>query len=101
MMALKRKITNQTACKNTHHKTGIYAALHSQRLSGNNDTALLRYNNSGFEVGHKACEGTGELDIHAVHPGVILASIKLATFGCRTCHTLLTAAQYPRQLKVS
>jgi len=48
MMALKRKITNQIACKNTHHKTGIYAALHSQRLSGNNDTGLLRYNNSGF-----------------------------------------------------
>jgi hypothetical protein len=48
MMALKRKIANQTACKNTHQKTGICATLHSQRLSGNNDTALLRYNNSGF-----------------------------------------------------
>jgi hypothetical protein len=48
MMALKRKITNQIACKNTHQKTGIYTTLHSQRLSGNNDTALLRYNNSGF-----------------------------------------------------
>jgi hypothetical protein len=48
MMALKRKVTNQIACKNTHQKTGICATLHSQRLSGNNDTALLRYNNSGF-----------------------------------------------------
>lgn len=44
-----QKENNKSDCmQNTHHKTGIYAALHSQRLSGNNDTALLRYNNSGF-----------------------------------------------------
>jgi hypothetical protein len=57
---------------------------------------LVRDLSKVFKVGHlrgQARRNRRELDIHAVHFGVILASIELATFRCRACHTPSTTAE--------
>jgi len=80
-------------------QTAISGALLSLETCTQQRVYLLVKGKSSFQGGGRKRknmrESKKELHIHAVHLGVILASIELGTFRCRSCHTLFsTAAQH-------